>query len=68
MKTGNKHLFPQSGDIRRQNKAAIAVILVALIAVGILFTLPAFQFEAAVYTKKSPNTFVGDEKYYETLE
>ena len=29
----------------------------------ILFSMPLYSFNACVYTKKSPNTFVGDEKY-----
>ena len=33
----------------------------------ILMSLPLYRFQAAVYTKKSSNTFVGDEKYVEVL-
>lgn len=54
-----------SSSAARQNKIAIALLLVAVILTGILMSIPAYQFNSTVYTKKSPNTFVGDEKYLE---
>ena len=39
------------------------LILVSLLLIVLLFCLPLFETTTAVYTKKSPNTFVGDEKY-----
>ena len=53
--------------ISRKNRAALALLLVALIMVGVLLSLPAYTFTSSVYTKKSSNTFVGDEKYEEAL-
>lgn len=38
-------------------------MLVAVAAAAILLSLPAFRFNSCVFTKKSPNTFVGDETY-----
>ena len=53
--------------IAKQNRAAIGLLLVALLLVGILLSLPAYNFSSSVYTKKSANTFVGDEKYEAAL-
>ena len=53
--------------IAKQNRAAIALLLAALVIAGILLSLPAYKFTSGVYTKKSSNTFVGDEKYIEAL-
>lgn len=53
--------------IVKQNKTAIALLLAALVIVGILLSLPAYSFSASVYTQKSANTFVGDEKYQQAL-
>ena len=53
--------------IRKQNRAALALLLAALVLVGILLSLPTYRFVSSVYTKKSANTFVGDEKYVEAL-
>ena len=54
-------------NIARQNRSAMALLLAALVLVGILLSLPAYKFVSGVYTKKSANTFVGDEKYQEVL-
>lgn len=47
----------------KKNRLALALMLVVVAAVAILLSLPAFRFNSCVYTKKSPNTFVGDETY-----
>ena len=52
----------------QRNKSALLVMLAALVAMAILFTLPAYDFNSCVYTKKSAKTFVGDEKYMAALE
>ena len=52
---------PQS--IRRTNRAAQCVCMVACLLIILLQFLPLYDFSATVYTKKSGNTFVGDEKY-----
>lgn len=56
-----------SSEIRKHNTTALALLLAACIAAAILLSLPAFEYTATVYTKKSPNTFVGDEKYNAVL-
>ena len=49
--------------VRRTNlRAAAAWALAAALIVGML-CLPLYSFSATVFTKKSGNTFVGDEKY-----
>ena len=50
-------------SVRRVNLcAALAFALAAALALGML-CLPLYSFSATVFTKKSGNTFVGDEKY-----
>ena len=48
---------------RKSNAICLAaVILLALLSV-LLLSLPVYRFDANVYTKRSGNTFVGDERY-----
>ena len=47
----------------RSERMGRALLLGALALIVILYSLPLFSVSTAVYTKKSPNTFVGDEKY-----
>ena len=54
-------------QIRKKNRTALALIIFAAVLSFILLSLPAYQFDAGVYTKKSSNTFVGDEKYNAAL-
>ncbi len=49
--------------IRATNLRALAVCALALILCVVLLSLPLYDFSATVFTKKSGNTFVGDEKY-----
>ena len=49
--------------ILRNNRIAAAVLALLLIFAAVIMSLPLYHFTAAVYTKKSSNTFVGDEKY-----
>lgn len=53
----------KSPELRTQNRRALALMLLGLVLALILMSLPLYRFNAAVYTKKSSNTFVGDEKY-----
>ena len=46
-----------------RTRAALALLLLALALAAALLSLPLYSFEAGVYTKKSSNTFPGDEKY-----
>ena len=52
--------FPET---KRQNRRALLFLLLGVVLTLILLSLPLFSFEAQIYTKKSANTFVGDEKY-----
>ncbi len=53
-----------TNEARKQfNLRALIVAAVALAAVAVLFSLPIYRFDTSLYTKKSSNTFVGDEKY-----
>lgn len=49
--------------LRKRNTRALALCLVAMALVLALFTLPVTTFDTTLYTKKSGNTFVGDERY-----
>ena len=49
--------------IRATNLRALAACALALILCVVLLSLPLYDFSATVFTKKSGNTFVGDEKY-----
>ena len=53
----------KSPELKGRNRRALALLLLGLILALILMSLPLYSFNAAVYTKKSSNTFVGDEKY-----
>ena len=57
----------KSPEIKRQNRRALLFLLLGLVLALILMSLPLLSFEAQVYTKKSANTFVGDEKYAAAL-
>ena len=51
-----------------EGKKNIAVLSLCLLCVAVIFatlTLPLVTFQTDVYTKRSANTFVGDEKYEE---
>ena len=46
---------------------SLLLLLAGLILTLVLCSLPLYTFEARVYTKKSSNTFKGDEKYQAAL-
>ncbi len=50
-------------DILVSNRRALVLLILGLVLSLILLSMPLYTFNACVYTKKSPNTFVGDEKY-----
>ena len=50
-------------EVRRQNRRMLLLLILGLILTSILMSLPLYSFDVGVYTKKSGNTFVGDEKY-----
>ena len=50
-------------DVLRSNRRALLLVILGLVLSMVLLSMPLYSFNANVYTKKSPNTFVGDEKY-----
>ena len=50
-------------DLIGPNRRALLLVLLGIALSLILLSMPLYSFEASVYTKKSPNTFGGDEKY-----
>ena len=52
-----------SESIRKTNRIAQCVCAAAFLLILLLQFLPVYDFSATVFTKKSDNTFVGDEKY-----
>ena len=50
-------------DVLRSNRRALCLVILGIVLSMILLSMPLYSFNANVYTKKSPNTFVGDEKY-----
>ncbi|MDO5298497.1 MAG: carbohydrate ABC transporter permease [Clostridia bacterium] len=51
----------------RKNRAALLICAAAALAIAVLMCLPLVRFTTSVYTKRSANTFVGDEKYEAAL-
>ena len=52
-------------DYKRMNMVSLGLVMIGLIlALGLLLA-PLYTIRAGIYTKKSSNTFVGDEKYLE---
>ena len=49
-------------DRRRNGLILSAVFLLALLSL-LFLSLPVYRFDATVYTKRSGNTFIGDERY-----
>ena len=50
-------------DFASSTRRAILLMIIGLVLALILMSLPLYSFNISVYTKKSPNTFVGDEKH-----
>ncbi|MBQ7825448.1 MAG: hypothetical protein IJ337_03740, partial [Clostridia bacterium] len=46
-----------------RNRRSLIVCAVMLALAIVLLSLPFYHFDATLYTKRSGNTFVGDEKY-----
>ena len=56
-----KKLAPDA--LPRSRKRGAILVITALALIALLLSLPLFEAVTTVYTKKSANTFVGDEKY-----
>ena len=52
-----------NNKLLKQNRASLVLLLAAAVLICVLMSLSAYTFNASVYTNKSANTFVGDEKY-----
>lgn len=52
-----------SDAIKKKNRLALCLCAVAAALIVVLLSLPVYQFTTSLYTKKSSNTFIGDEKY-----
>ena len=50
-------------DLIGSNRRALLLVILGIVLSLVLLSMPLYSFNACVYTKKSPNTFVGDEKY-----
>ncbi len=50
-------------EVRQQNRKMLLLLITGLVLTLTLMSLPLCSFDVGVYTKKSGNTFVGDEKY-----
>ena len=57
-----------SVDVARKNRRMLIVAAVMLVLAVVLMSLPAYEFNATLYTKRSGNTFVGDERYVKAME
>ena len=47
-------------DVLRSNRRALLLIVLGIVLSLILLNMPLYSFNVNVYTKKSPNTFVGE--------
>ena len=55
-------------SVRRKNLMALAVCAAALILTLVIVSLPVYTLDINLLTKKSGNTFVGDERYLAAKE
>ena len=54
-----------SPERKQQNRRWLLIMLLGLALALLVMSMPLYSFDASVYSKKSANTFVGDEKYQE---
>ena len=55
-------------SVAGKNRAALVVAAIMLVLAVVLLSLPAYEFNATLFTKRSGNTFVGDERYVKAME
>ncbi len=55
----------KNSGIAGKNRFCLVLLILGLLLACVVLSLPLYSFNANVYTKKSANTFVGDEKYQE---
>lgn len=56
-----------SAEVKSRNSKALIVAAVMLVLAIVLMSLPAYEFSATLFTKRSGNTFVGDERYVKAM-
>ena len=54
-------------NVRKQNRIAFVLMILGFVLALVVMSLPLYTFKASIFTKKSSNTVVGDEKYEEAL-
>ena len=54
-----------SETVKRKNIRALCLYMIAAAFMAVLYSQPVYQFDTALYSKKSGNTFPGDERYVE---
>ena len=57
-----------SANVAGKNRKALVVAAVMIILAIVLLSLPVYEFSATLYTKRSGNTFVGDERYVKAMQ
>lgn len=50
-------------NLAKHNRLALALLIAAAVMAVLIMLMPAYSFQSVVYTKRSPNTVVGDENY-----
>jgi len=56
-----------SAEVMSKNRTALIAAALMLVLAIVLLSLPAYEFSATLYTKRSGNTFVGDERYVKAM-
>ena len=49
--------------LRKRNALCLAAAAVLVLLSVVILSLPVYEFDATVYTKRSGNTFIGDDRY-----
>lgn len=57
----------KNSQLKKTNRIALILLIASFVLAFLLLAMPTYNFDSTVYTKKSNNTFVGDEKYNEVL-
>lgn len=55
-------------ELRKSNRLCLLLLILGIALTMVLMNLPLYSFDVDIYKKKSPNTFVGDEKYQEVMQ
>ncbi len=54
-------------QLKKRNRTSLLLLALSLVLALLLMSLPLYHFSIGVFTKKSANTVIGDEKYKEVL-